>query len=141
MTRLIDDGIFGLDEHGPVLLGSRCEECGTTTFPRQDSCPACTGTTMADRTLPRRGTLWSFTVQNFRPKSPYTGPEDFVPYGVGYVDLSGEVIVESRLTENDPDKLRIGTPMELILEPFTQDEDGTQVLTFAFTPVAMAERS
>jgi uncharacterized OB-fold protein len=135
MTRLIDESIFGLDENGPVLLGSSCEDCGTTTFPRQESCPACTGTAMGDRTLPRRGTLWSFTVQNFRPKSPYTGPEDFVPYGVGYVDLSGDVIVESRLTENDPAKLRIGAPMELVLEPFTQDEDGTPVLTFAFTPI------
>ena len=135
MTRLIDESIFGLDENGPVLLGSRCEDCGTTTFPRQESCPACTGTAMADRTLPRRGTLWSFTVQNFRPKSPYTGPGDFVPYGVGYVELSGEVIVESRLTENDPAKLQFGMDVELTMVPFATDDEGNEIVTFAFQPV------
>ncbi len=93
---------------------------------------------MADRVLPRRGTLWSFTVQGFRPKSPYAGPADFTPYGVGYVELPGAVIVEARLTENDPRRLRIGDPMELVLVPLRTDDDGTQVLTYAFAPVRSA---
>ena len=81
---------------------------------------------MAEKRLARRGTLWSWTIQRFRPKSPpYTGPEEFEPYGVGYVELPGEVRVEARLTEADPDKLRIGMEMELTLLPGT---------TFAFRP-------
>ena len=32
-------------------------------------------------------------------------------------------------------ELRIGMPMELTVVPFTTDEDGTEVLTFAFRPV------
>ena len=134
-TRPIDETIFIEDEDGPTLAGGTCRDCGTTTtFPRQESCPKCTGTEMETAPLPRRGTLWSFTVQSFRPKSPYTGPEDFEPYGVGYIELPGAVIVEARLTVNDPERLRIGDPMELVLEPFTRDEDGTQVVTFAFAP-------
>ena len=43
------------------------------------------------------------------------GPEEFEPYGVGYVELPGEVRVEARLTESDPARLRIGMPMELTL--------------------------
>ena len=76
------------------------------SFPRQGTCPRCTSTDVTERRLARRGTLWSWTIQRFRPKSPpYTGPEEFEPYGVGYVELPGEVRVEARLTESDPSKL------------------------------------
>ena len=89
-----------------------------------------------DQLLSRTGTLWSYTVQGFRPKSPYNGPDEFEPYGVGYVELPGEVMVEARLTENDPDVLEIGDPMELVVVPFRRDDDGNDVVTFAFKRVA-----
>jgi uncharacterized OB-fold protein len=57
--------------------------------------------------LARTGTLWTYTVQGFRPKSPYDGPEEFSPYAVGYVDL-GEVLVESRLDVPVGHRLVIG---------------------------------
>jgi uncharacterized OB-fold protein len=102
----------------PVLLGSECRKCDTVTFPRQAACPRCTSTDVTERRLARRGTLWSWTIQRFRPKSPpYTGPEEFHPYGVGYIELPGEVRVEARLTEADPAKLEIGMEMELTLVP------------------------
>ena len=77
-------------------------------------------------------------MQRFRPKSPpYAGDEDqeFEPYGVGYVELPGEVRVEARLTESDPARLRIGMPMELTLIPAPGQ---VQAVTFAFRPVEEA---
>jgi uncharacterized OB-fold protein len=94
---------------------------------------------MREALLPRRGTLWTFTTQGFLPKHPYAGPETeetFQPYGLGYVDLGGQVKVEARLTENDPAKLRIGMEMELVVLPLRTAPDGSEVLTFAFRPVA-----
>jgi uncharacterized OB-fold protein len=91
---------------------------------------------MEEQLLHRTGTLWSFTVQAFEPKPPYAGPEVFEPYGVGYVELDGQVIVEARLTEADPAALAIGAPVELAIVPFRTDPDGTEVLTFAFRPTA-----
>jgi uncharacterized OB-fold protein len=88
------------------------------------------------RELSPTGTLWSFTVQGFEPKPPYAGPQPFEPYGVGYVELPGEVIVEARLTENDPARLAIGEPVELVLVPFNTDASGDDIVTFAFRPVA-----
>jgi uncharacterized OB-fold protein len=88
---------------------------------------------MEQHLLPRTGTLWSFTVQGFRPKEPYIGPEDFEPYGVGYVDLHGHVIVEARLIEADVDILSIGAPMELKIVPFAIDVQGRELMTYAFT--------
>jgi uncharacterized OB-fold protein len=119
----------------PVLLGSECRRCGTVTFPRQGACPRCTSTDVRERHLSRRGTLWTWTVQRFRPKSPpYVGEdsEEFEPYGVGYVELPLEVRVEARLTECDPARLRIGMAMELTLIPAPGREEA---MTFAFRPV------
>jgi len=119
----------------PRLIGSRCAACAIVTFPVQDSCPRCAATEMAEHLLPRRGRLWAWTTQEFPPPSPpYAGPTGaaFVPYGVGYVEL-GEVRVETRLTRTEG--LRIGMDMELVLIPFRTDDDGNEVVTFAFRPV------
>jgi hypothetical protein len=36
----------------------------------------------------------------------------------------------------DPDALGIGMEMELVILPFRTDDDGNEVVTFAFRPVA-----
>lgn len=142
-TRLIDDSLFASDTDdsgAPSLMGAACAACGTTTFPRQDSCPRCGGASMATVALPREGRIWSATVQHFQPKPPFRHDGDFLPFGVGYVDL-GDVIVESRFTESSIDRLAIGTPVALTLFPAYTDDDGTQVLTFGFAPTAAHEES
>jgi uncharacterized OB-fold protein len=134
----IADELIGGTAAEPVLIGAQCRQCGTVTFPRQDACPRCTSTEMGRRELARAGTLWTWTVQHFRPKSPpYAGDEDheFEPYGVGYIELPGQVRVEARLTESDPARLRIGMPMELTLIPAPGQVDA---VTFAFRPVEAA---
>ena len=130
----IAEGLFTWPSDTPGLIGGECGECGAVSFPRPPSCARCTSETIEDRVLPRTGTLWSWTVQRFQPKEPYIGPEPFEPYGVGYVELDGAVIVESRLTEADPDRLEIGQAVELVVVPFTRNDDGTDVVTFAFRP-------
>jgi len=124
------------DEH-PQLIGSRCVTCGATTFPVQQWCPRCSGGEMTHLLLPRRGTLVAWTTQGFPPGAPYAGPvgKDFVPFGVGLVQLGDIVRVEARLTENDPAKLRFGQEVERTMVPLTKDEEGVDVMTFAFRPV------
>jgi uncharacterized OB-fold protein len=137
----IAEDLFTWPSDEPRLIGSRCAACETVTFPAQSGCPRCGSDAMERHLLGRRGTLWTFTTQGFLPKEPYTGPETdetFAGYGLGYVELPGEVIVESRLTERDPTRLSIGAPMELVIVPFRREPDGTDVLTFAFAPVAGA---
>ena len=135
--RAIADGVFTWPADDPQLIGSKCADCGIVTFPTQDSCPRCGSTSMEEHLLPRRGTLWAWTTQSFPPPAPYAGPtgKDFVPFGVGYVELPGEVKVEARLTESDPAKLAHGMEMELVVVPFRTDDEGNEVMTFAFAPV------
>jgi uncharacterized protein len=133
----VADGIFTWPAEEPQLIGSRCTACGIVTFPAQESCPRCAATAMEEQLLARRGRLWAWTTQNFPPPSPpYAGPtgDAFETYGVGYVELPGEVKVETRLTEADPDELAAGMEMELVVVPFRTDDEGNEVMTFAFRP-------
>ena len=130
--------LFTWPSEKPQLIGSRCSACEIVTFPSQDSCPRCASTDMREHLLARRGRLWAWTTQHFPPPSPpYAGPtgEAFVPFGIGYVELPGEVKVEAHLTEADPARLAEGMEMELVIVPFNTDDNGNEVVTFAFRPV------
>jgi uncharacterized OB-fold protein len=132
------DGVFTWPLDDPQLIGGRCEDCSSVTFPVPLSCARCGGLRVAEHLLARTGTLWTFTTQDFLPKEPYAGgetAETFAGYGVGMVELGGEVRVEGRLTVADADQLRIGMELRLVVVPFRQEPDGTTVLTYAFEPV------
>jgi uncharacterized OB-fold protein len=132
----IKEGLYTWPAAEPQLIGSRCQDCGEVTFPKQEGCPNCTSEATEEILLSRRGTLWTWTIQRFPPPAPpFAGDrESFVPFGVGYIELAEGIRVESRLTENDPEKLAIGMEMELCIEKFKDGEDGTELMTFAFAP-------
>jgi uncharacterized protein len=135
----VEEGVFTWPSAEPRLIGSRCVACNNYMFPTQSGCLRCAGSETETVELDRRGTLWTWTIQGFPPKSPpYRGevdPKKFKAFGVGYVELPNQVKVEARLTESDPAKLKIGMPMELCLVPLTVNENGDEVVTFAFRPV------
>jgi uncharacterized OB-fold protein len=139
----VADRLFTWPADEPRLIGGRCAACGQVGFPVSAGCERCGGTEVTDTLLPERGTLWTFTTQNFRPPSPpYDGSdtaENFRPFAVGYVDLGGEVMVEARLTERDPARLTIGQQMRLVIVPYATRADGTEVMTFAFAPAGDEE--
>lgn len=113
------------DEAEPKLIGGKRNSDGEIVFPMPSGDAASDYSAVP---LSRSGTLWSWTLQNFQPKPPFAGPEPFEPFALGYVELPGEVIVETRLVGNGP--FRIGMAMELAIVPFNQTN-----ATFAFKPV------
>lgn len=124
----IAEGLF-TQEAPPRLIGGRSRTSGRIVFP----CPA-----DADHEpypLNRRGKLWSYTIQRYRPKTPpYAGPEAFEPWAVAYVELPGETIVESRLTDVAFDDIRIGMELELTQLAFARGGGAGPVLVHAFRP-------
>jgi uncharacterized OB-fold protein len=131
----VTEGLFTWPSDEPRLIGAQCAACGLVGFPAGTACERCGGTDATTRLLSDRGTLWTFTTQDFPPPSPpYDGAVPFRPYALGYVELPGEVIIEARLTEPDPDRLAIGQPMRLVIVPYSVLPDGTEVMTFAFAP-------
>ncbi|MBW2369193.1 MAG: OB-fold domain-containing protein [Deltaproteobacteria bacterium] len=134
----IDSNLFEWPSEDPKLFGSKCSDCKEVTFPAQAGCPKCSGASCEKIELSTKGTLWTWTTQGFRPKEPYRGndtDDTFKPYYVGYVELPGQVRVETRLEVDDASQLKIGMEMELIIVKFREDEDGSEVMTFAFEPL------
>lgn len=140
-SQLVAAHLLDLQGATPTLRGSRCARCGEHYFPAARGCTRCSSTELEPCDLGREGKLWSWTVQDFLPKSPYDSGEteqDFVPYGVGYVELACGLKVESRLTLADPARLRIGMPMVLELQPYRSQPGAASVYTFAFAPATEA---
>lgn len=117
------------DETPSRLIGGRDRETGRIVFP----CPE--GNQYEAVPLASEGTLWSYTVQRFRPKSPpYAGPEAFAPWIVAYVELPGQVIVEARLVDVDFDAVKIGMPVRFKPVPLDPDAPGSALIP-AYAPV------
>lgn len=113
---------------GPRLLGARLTD-GSIVFPIPEGEA---GKDVEVVELSPRGALWSWTSQDFRPKSPYDGPEPFQPYIIGYVELPGQAIVETRIEGVRLDQLALGMEMKLVVVPFDHERS-----IFAFTPEAV----
>lgn len=132
-AQLIADNLF--TEDMSALLGARNTDTGQIFFPL----PLRPADNIEPFPLASRGTVWTYTVQRFPPKSPYLGPVDpekFKPYVVAYVELPGQTMVESRLTGVDPEDVQIGMAVELTAVPLDPDAlPSEQILIHAFKPV------
>lgn len=135
---VVSDLVWKMDDDGGHLIGSRCVDCDNHVFPTTNGCSRCTGSNMEDVALATEGTLWTWTIQGYPPKAPpYAGDvENFQPFGVGYVELPGQCKIESRLTVADPEQLSIGMQMKMTTATIGTDDEGNELVTFAFAPVA-----
>jgi uncharacterized OB-fold protein len=116
------------------LMGSRCSSCGETTLGRNTTCPNCGKSTMTSLPLSRRGRVWTYTVVRHKPPGDYRGPEPFVPFAMGLVELPEGLRVLAPL-DCDVERLRIEQEVELrafVRPGATQPE----VVSFTFVPVA-----
>jgi uncharacterized OB-fold protein len=112
------------------LLGARCAECGKCHFPADADCPYCSGEGCETLPLSGEGTLYLFTGVRNRPP----GYEGEVPFGFGVVELPEGLRIIARLTEADPSRLRFGQAMRLVIVPLQVDDQGREVMTYAYAP-------
>ncbi len=132
---LVADNLIETTPDGPRLIGGRAHDSGRIVFPFPDGADAA----LYERVhLKPTGALWSYTVQRFPPKHPpYLGvadPQAFEPFALGYVELDGEVIVETRIVTDAPDALSLGMPMTLTTVDIPRGAGGEPITTFAFRP-------
>jgi len=131
------EGFFTWPSDHPSLIASRCKSCATYSFPKKSMCPnpTCKDKEMEEVLLSRRGKLWSFTVHYYQVPPPFKGPDPFVPFGIGVIELPEGLKVLSMLTTSDPTALKIGMEMELLIDRIYEDQRGTEYLTWKFTPL------
>lgn len=132
--RPIAEGLFVGAGDATRLLGGRRLSDGKLVFPLPSGAERAHYQAVE---FAAEGRLWSYTIQRFRPKAPYGADDDersFRPYAVGYVELPGEIIVESRLEVEDFASLRIGMLMRVGTQVFRRDGD-VEILTYVFRPL------
>ena len=131
------EGLFVEREEGPRLLGSRCASCRTPYFPKSPICrnPDCNHSEMSDADFGPGGRLWSCSIQNYPPPPPARYDEPYRPYALGVVDLEEGLRVMGRVATDDPESVRVGDRVELVLAPLCHEEDGTELITWMFRPV------
>ena len=127
------DGWYTLDENEPHLIGSLCTACGTYCFPsRNHFCPNpdCGSTELEPTPLSRRGILWSYTNACYQPPEPYISPDPFLPFAIAAVALEKErmIVLGQVVTGVCVEQLRIGMPMQLVLETLYEDPSSERVV-------------
>ena len=126
----VHEGLFVERPEGAHLIGGSCAACGRHHFPRLASCPYCSSADCVEKLLGERGSLFLYTVVVNRPPG-YRGE---LPFGFGVVELPEGVRLIGRLTESRLDRLRLGMPMRVVVAPLHVDDEGRQVVNYAFAP-------
>ncbi len=137
------EGWFTTDAE-PRLLGTRCTSCGTVFFPKAAGfCrnPECRGREFDDIELSRVGTVWSYTDAQYQPPPPYIPVADaYEPFALAAVELAEEqVVILGQVAQGyGVDDLRVGAPVELVVEPL-YELDGVPYLIYRWKPIAGGE--
>ena len=86
--------------------------------------------------LPKNGKLSTFTIQHYMCPPPFKTTGDITPYGLVVVEFEEQnIVITGLLTETELDDLKIGMEMETTTYKLYQDDDGNDVVTWAFRAV------
>jgi hypothetical protein len=127
------EGWYTLDEDAPALLGRRGTETGSYFFPPTlafSRNPAAPSEELEEVALSRRGKVWSWTTNHYKPPAPYVSPDPFVPYTVVAVELVEEqmVVLGPLAPDVDPAALSAGLEVELGLTTLYEDDDNEYIV-------------
>jgi len=122
------EGWFSMDSDAPALLGTQCKSCKTYFFPKETSfCrnPSCAGSEFEEVPLSRRGKLWSFTNNCYKPPAPYVAKDPYETFAVAAVELEREkmVVLGQVVPEVGVEDLKAGMEMELVLDTLFEDDE------------------
>jgi hypothetical protein len=116
---------------GAELLGGKCKTCGKIIFPQQGICPRCfSDDAMEQVPLSHKGRLYSYTVV----RQGLKGIE--APYALAFVDLPEGVRLFTQLTTSDPNELKLGMDVELVLGKVATASNGEEIISYRFRPVS-----
>lgn len=131
-------GSFSWPAERPALIGSRCANCETWSFPATFMCvnPSCGDRRVERAPLSRVGRLASWTVVHAPPPPPYVAPDPFQPFAIVEVAFPEGLQIVGPLAGGDLGVLKAGMPMETVIEPYYVDREGTEVVGWRFKPAS-----
>ncbi len=98
------------------LYGTRCKKCGTFAYPRRRVCLKCSSKDeYEDAKLPRTGRVFTLA-------KDYLFPNPDPPTVMAVADMEGGGRFYGQVTDCDPARVKIGTPVELTFRRFHQGD-------------------
>lgn len=136
----VKEGLFTMPvipDEKPRLIASECLSCHEVLFPKRKACNNCQGENLREITLSPRGKIYSFSVVMQRPGRYYQGP---VPYALGWVEFPEMVRAQGLFVCDDFSDLKIGMPVEVVVEKLADDEDGNELIAHKFKLIKPNDR-
>ena len=100
------------------LEAARCTGCGTILYPPRVVCPACRGREFETVTLPRKGTVVTYTVIDVPP----AGFQGQAPLVLALVELENGVRTMVQIADvPEKEQLEIGMPVKLEFRRISED--------------------
>lgn len=129
--------LFQMGEDGVRLRSAKCGTCGTCFFPEyhEQHRPDCTREGVEKLLLSRTGRLASYTVQCYMPPPPFKTEGDITPYPIGMVEFPEGIQVVGIMVDCGEDDLELGMEVETTTFTLYHDEQGQEVVTWAFRPI------
>ena len=129
--------LIAWSDDGLRLQSAKCNSCGTYFFPasHQQHRPGCSRQGIEPALLSKTGKLATYTIQHYMCPPPFKTMGDITPYGVAMVEFPEGISVAGLIMESDLDNLKIGQSMETISYTLYQDDEGNDVVTWAFRAV------
>ena len=130
----IEEGLFKVptNEEPGCLIASKCRSCGTHFHPKRIVCANCYSEDQEEVALSNRGKIYTYTIS----RVSYPGAQVPSPFITGQVEMPEKVQVLSLITDLDLDKVTIGTEVELYFWKTGEDEQGNEVMAYAFRPAS-----
>ncbi len=124
-------------DDGVRLQSARCNSCNTYFFPasHHQHRPGCSREGVEPVLLSKRGKLATYTIQHYMCPPPFKTMGDITPYGIGMVEFPEGISVAGLIMETELDALKTGREMETIAYTLYQNDDGDDVVTWAFRAV------
>lgn len=129
--------LFTWSELGVQLMSARCKSCGSVFFPKyhEQHRPGCPREEIESILLSKEAVLASYTIQYYMPPPPFRTRDDITPYAIGLVEFPEGIQVVGILVDCPFNELKIGMVIETTTFSLYQDDEGRDVLTWAFKPV------
>ncbi|MBU4564922.1 MAG: OB-fold domain-containing protein [Proteobacteria bacterium] len=126
--------LFEIADDGAQIKAARCNSCGTFFFPayHEQHRPDCSRENVEQVLMSKVGKLAGYTTQYYMPPLPFKTEKDITPYSIGLIDFPEGIQIAGIIVGSEESELKIGQSFETTTYRLYQDDEGRDVLTWAF---------
>ena len=128
------EDLFTWSEDGVRIRSAKCKSCGTYFFPEyhEQHRPGCSREGVEKVLLSKAGELASYTIMHYMPPPPFKTDGDITPYTIGMVEFPEGIQICGIVVNPETNKLKLGAKVETTSYTLYKDDEGRDVVTWAF---------